>query len=478
MHPKLVQRGIVVALVFAAIAGALAAHLVTKANLDQERGDRLDAATARVESALGDRTYYLEDVADVVGVHDDADAEEFSRYAEVRRAGDPAVVSVQWLRRSPDGELVPPHDIGTDVTLVQPSAQGNRKLADAANNPIARSAIRGATDSKAVAVSEPLELANGRDAFYLAVPVEAHTFSGDVSTVESRSAIVGLIDAQALVAGAADGDTGPIALSASGREMAQAGSPPADTVSAALRAPAGDWRVAVDAGGLTGLEQALPWLTLVLGLGLAAAVAVILRSTSDRRDDAERLAHSRAMELERRSREDPLTGVYNRRHFSELLAKQLRDSEVESGPAVMLVDLDHFKQVNDEYGHLTGDVALQAAVRRIARVLRGTDCLARWGGEEFAILVPEISRAEIGVLAERVRRAVSEEPISVDAVKIEMTLSAGIALAGAGLRTPDTLVHAADQALYEAKRAGRDCVRVWGPAATPEPPVSVSSNGR
>jgi diguanylate cyclase (GGDEF)-like protein len=478
MQSKLVQRGIVGALVLAALVGAVAVHLVTRSNVDQERTDRVAAATSRVESALGDRAFYLEDVADMVGVHDDADAEEFSRYAEVRRGADQAVVAVEWLRRSPDGALVPPHDIGADVVLVHPSDGADTKLADAAGQPIARSAVKSATDTKQVGLSKAVELANGHRGFYLAVPVEAHRFSGAVSQTESESAMVGLIDAQALVAGAADADTGRLELSDSGEPIAQAGNAPADTVSAALPAPAQGWSVSVDAGGLSALERALPWITLIVGLGLAAAVAVILRSTSERRDDAERLARDRALELERRSREDPLTGVYNRRHFSELLAAQLRDSDVASGPAVMLIDLDHFKQVNDDHGHLTGDVALQAAVRRIARVLRSSDCLARWGGEEFAVLVPEITREEIGVLAERVRRAVSDRPIVVDSIQIDLTLSAGIALAGEGLRTPDTLVHAADQALYEAKRAGRDCVRVWGPAARPEPPVPISTNGR
>jgi diguanylate cyclase (GGDEF)-like protein len=478
MQSKLVQRGIVAALVLAALIGAVAVHLVTKANVDQERTDRIDAATARVQTAIGDRAFYLEDIADMVGVHDDADAEEFSRYAEVRRGGDQTVVAVEWLRRSPDGELVPPHDIGADVVLVHPSDHADAKLADPAGQRIVRSAVESATDSKQVGLSKPVELANGHQGFYLAAPVEAHRFSGAVSQTESRSAMVGLIDAQELVAGAADADTGPLELSDSGDPIARAGTAPTDTVNATLPAPAEGWSVSVDAGGLTAFERGLPWITLIVGLGLAGAVAVILRSTSERRDDAERLARDRALELERRSREDPLTGVYNRRHFSELLAAELRDSDVASGPAVMLIDLDHFKQVNDDHGHLTGDVALQAAVRRIARVLRGSDCLARWGGEEFAVLVPEITREEIGVLAERVRHAVSDRPIAVDAIQIDLTLSAGIALAGEGLRTPDTLVHAADQALYEAKRAGRNRVRVWGPAAKPEPLVPISTNGR
>jgi diguanylate cyclase (GGDEF)-like protein len=124
------------------------------------------------------------------------------------------------------------------------------------------------------------------------------------------------------------------------------------------------------------------------------------------------------------------------------------------------MDLDHFKRVNDEHGHLMGDAVLQTVTDRIASMLRSEDCLARWGGEEFAVLAPDINRDGVLALAERAREALAEEPIQVGEVSLDLTLSVGAALATAGQRTPDALVHAADQALYEAKGAGRNCVRI------------------
>jgi diguanylate cyclase (GGDEF)-like protein len=134
---------------------------------------------------------------------------------------------------------------------------------------------------------------------------------------------------------------------------------------------------------------------------------------------------------------------------------------------VLLLDLDHFKRVNDEHGHLMGDAVLQAVTDRIASVLREEDCLARWGGEEFAVLAPDIDRDGAVALAERAREALAAAPVQAGEASIKLTLSVGAAIAGDGRRTPDALVHAADQALYEAKGAGRNCVRVWDADAAP-----------
>ena len=101
---------------------------------------------------------------------------------------------------------------------------------------------------------------------------------------------------------------------------------------------------------------------------------------------------------------------------------------------MLLLDLDHFKQVNDEHGHLMGDAVLQTVTDRIASVLRSDDCLARWGGEEFAVLAPDIDREGVLALAERAREALAEEPVRVGDVSIDLTLSVGAALAEGGNR--------------------------------------------
>ena len=138
----------------------------------------------------------------------------------------------------------------------------------------------------------------------------------------------------------------------------------------------------------------------------------------------------------------------------------------ETGPAaVLLLDLDHFKTVNDRHGHSTGDAVLRAAAERIDSVTRATDCLARWGGEEFAVLAPGLDREGATLLAERARTALAEQPVSVYQATIDLTLSVGVAVLGPDCRTADSLLDAADEALYEAKRSGRNCVRVFHAAA-------------
>jgi diguanylate cyclase (GGDEF)-like protein len=244
----------------------------------------------------------------------------------------------------------------------------------------------------------------------------------------------------------------------------------------------------VGGGSLTTSEQLLPWFILLAGGVLTFTVAFMLRTLARRRDDALALASERSTELaeslkvveqanrelelaradaEQLSREDPVTGIYNRRHFGEVLAHELSDPESGEPPSVLLLDLDHFKRVNDEHGHLMGDAVLQTVTDRIASVLREEDCLARWGGEEFAVLAPGIDRDGVLALGERAREALAEERVTVGDVSIDLTLSVGAALGGEGRRTPDALVHAADQALYDAKRAGRNCVRVWDSGAAP-----------
>lgn len=257
-------------------------------------------------------------------------------------------------------------------------------------------------------------------------------------------------------------------------------------VQAAIAAPGRAWTLTVAGGSLTTIERLLPLLILLVGGALTLTVAIVLRNTTRRRDAALELASERSSELaksletvehanreleqahaeaERLSREDPVTGIFNRRHFGEVLAGELSD-DWRGTAAVLLLDLDHFKRVNDEHGHLMGDAVLQAVADRIASVLREEDCLARWGGEEFAVLAPAIDRDGVLALADRAREALAEAPVHVGDISIDLTLSVGAALATEGQRTPDSLVHAADQALYDAKDAGRNCVRVWEDASS------------
>jgi diguanylate cyclase (GGDEF)-like protein len=489
MSSKALQRGIVIAMVLATVGGALAAYFVSRHNLHSARSNRVESAQQSISDALRRRAYYLEDIGDMVGVHDDADEAEFSRWAHVRGRNEGAIVSVEWVRHSPTGELVPPHDIGPHPILVEPVNPGNAKLANALNQPVAAGPVKLSALHKQVAVSQPIKLANGDEGFYMSIPVVSHHFSGEISHTESQSAIVGLINAQKLVAEAlpVDAQPTPLQLRDQVTPLATIGSGLNNAVRAAITAPGRAWTVTVAGGSLTTGEKLLPWLILVVGGALTFTVAMVLRTLGRRRDAALDLATRRSDELAaslevveqanrdlesarsdavRLSREDPVTGIFNRRHFGEVLAGELSDTAI-GVPAVLLLDLDHFKRVNDEHGHLMGDAVLQTVTDRIASVLREEDCLARWGGEEFAVLAPDIDRDGVLALAERAREALAAEPVQVGDASIDLTLSVGAALATGDRRTPDALVHAADQALYQAKGAGRNCVRIWDTGASP-----------
>ena len=162
-------------------------------------------------------------------------------------------------------------------------------------------------------------------------------------------------------------------------------------------------------------------------------------------------------EAELRARTDELTGVFNRRHFAETFASALVEDP--DGCALLMLDADHFKQVNDVHGHVVGDAVLVELARRLTGGLRPSDCLARWGGEEFAVLLQGVgSDEELDRLAERLRRGVARTPVVAEGVRVGLTISIGAARAGDGRDNLDALVEAADRCLYVAKRRGRDRV--------------------
>src|SRR4051794_21670727 len=296
MTPRLVQRAIVVALVCTTVIAAAVAYLVPRHSLRTERSDRVGEARRQIGDALRHRAYYLEDIADMVGVHDDADVKEFSRYARVRGRDEKAVVAVQWLRRSPSGKLMPPVGVSPDPILVPPS-KANEALADATKQAAATPSMTLASRSKKVGISKPVRLANGHWGFYLAVPVQAHRFGGELSKVESRSAVVGLIDAQILVAQELSDRSGALRLRDDRTPLASIGSSPQNAARAIVTAEGRRWTLSVEGGSPTPLEQTLPWLILVLGLGLAVTVGLSLERSSQRRDMALRLARERTSEL-------------------------------------------------------------------------------------------------------------------------------------------------------------------------------------
>jgi len=165
-------------------------------------------------------------------------------------------------------------------------------------------------------------------------------------------------------------------------------------------------------------------------------------------------------QVERLATTDGLTGLFNRRHFFELALRELALSRRRSGPltAVML-DIDHFKQINDRHGHPVGDQVIATVAQRLAATVRGTDVLGRYGGEEFAVLLPDTGDDGSGILAERLRAAVGDRPVETDAGPLTVTVSVGVASRDTDMSVAE-LLGRADRALYQAKEGGRNRVVV------------------
>ncbi len=160
-------------------------------------------------------------------------------------------------------------------------------------------------------------------------------------------------------------------------------------------------------------------------------------------------------QVEQLATRDALTGLYNRRHMQEkLVYAAQRYQRYGERFTVALIDLDHFKRINDEYGHLVGDQALMAFASAASMVLRDTDTLARWGGEEFLFLMPNTSPQKAAIALDRVRDALISVTVSEAAPQLRLRFSAGLALYQ-GLEGTDGTLERADQALYQAKSAGR-----------------------
>ena len=164
--------------------------------------------------------------------------------------------------------------------------------------------------------------------------------------------------------------------------------------------------------------------------------------------------------LEWLSRVDALTELFNRRHFSEVLRVRLAGSA--AGAAIALVDVDHFKRINDTQGHQIGDLVLREIARRLEDATRPCDVTSRWGGEEFCVLLDEIGDdEELEAVVERLRAAVAASPIAIGANSaVEVTISIGAVRPSARCHTPEQLLASADAALYAAKRGGRNQAQI------------------
>jgi diguanylate cyclase (GGDEF)-like protein len=198
-------------------------------------------------------------------------------------------------------------------------------------------------------------------------------------------------------------------------------------------------------------------------IGLLVAAASVALQNAHLYQETQRLATT-----------DPLTGLSNYRQFHDLLKLEVqRARRMEYPVGLVIMDLDHFKLVNDRHGHPVGDLALRQVADQLRHRLRRTDVIARLGGEEFGAILPGATLHEVAIVAEKIRAAVEELPPLVGGMTsatTPVTLSVGGTSLSADLVDAQLLVSCADQALYQAKRDGRNQVRLWtGPPRAVEP---------
>jgi len=192
------------------------------------------------------------------------------------------------------------------------------------------------------------------------------------------------------------------------------------------------------------------WLALAVSIIISFMAAAIMQNYQE--------VKNLKNKLETLSITDPLTGVYNRRHFMESTVIQMdRVTRQNSESFIILFDLDYFKSVNDKYGHQSGDITLKETAMRVAAALRPYDIFARYGGEEFILFTSEIDRESVIQLAERIRRDIVGNEITVKGSNITVSASFGIARAAPDHELEDAIA-LADKALYNAKREGRNRV--------------------
>jgi diguanylate cyclase (GGDEF)-like protein len=209
---------------------------------------------------------------------------------------------------------------------------------------------------------------------------------------------------------------------------------------------------AVQAAGLVSVGSAVTYLYTI---GVLLQAVVLMGGLADRL-----LRTRRERDVARHAAErDVLTGALSRRALDDKLATLVANARAgQGGVALLFLDIDHFKAVNDTYGHATGDVVLREVAHRIGAELRARDALGRWGGEEFVALLPDAGIEDARALSERVRRMIAERPVAVGALEVPATISIGLAVFDPARDDALTLVARADAALYRAKAGGRNRV--------------------
>lgn len=207
----------------------------------------------------------------------------------------------------------------------------------------------------------------------------------------------------------------------------------------------------------TDSEKLLFATIAILLAGFFHSITVLYPAIRSR--EVERVkAANRASELENLAHMDALTGIYNRRFFDRALAAYLEEfAKTRAQFGLFLFDIDFFKTINDEHGHVTGDYVLKEVARSINELAREYDIVARIGGEEFAVIAPYASGKDLEAIGERYRTTIEKLALDLDGTELRTTISVGIA-SSANAKSAQSLFKAADTNLYQAKRTGRNRV--------------------
>ncbi|SAK91423.1 GGDEF domain-containing protein [Caballeronia temeraria] len=209
-------------------------------------------------------------------------------------------------------------------------------------------------------------------------------------------------------------------------------------------------------GGVDYMQQDCTFMPLTLE-GDVRAVCVTISDVTHA-SMMQRARDEAVAKLQEFADRDGLTGIANRRYFELRLRDEFQRWQRYGGELSMLLfDLDHFKRINDDLGHLVGDTVLRVMAERVAKTVRVQDVFGRFGGEEFALLLPCTNFEDAMIVAEKVRREIGETPVDVQGARVPVTASVGAARARTGVTSSyEALINEADAALYTAKRGGRN----------------------
>ncbi len=211
-------------------------------------------------------------------------------------------------------------------------------------------------------------------------------------------------------------------------------------------------------GGIDHMRQDITFMPVLDDQGEVTHVCIYVYDVTDTAV-YQAMLQDALRQLAESNNRDGLTGVFNRRYLEESLEYEFtRARRYGHRLSVLLLDLDHFKRINDTHGHLAGDEVLRQAARRIASAVRNVDVVGRYGGEEFLVILPETDGDGAHVVAERIRALIAEQPVIYDDTAIDISTSIGLATLDEHMAAYTDLIERADGALYRAKDNGRNQV--------------------